>query len=92
MNQLIFFVTEVAMLFVSIFPLLAVVLLFNTRVQLASARGSSRDTTLATFNAALAEGFLAGVDSRVSVLIDQVQKTNCILFTCTLNFSRVFKK
>ena len=65
-----------AMLSVSLFPLLAVVLLFTTRVQLASARGSSRDTTLATFNAALGEGFLAGVDSRVSVLIDQVRTEN----------------
>ena len=47
-------------------------LLFATRVQLASALESSRDTTLATYNAGLLVGTIGNIDARVTVLIDQV--------------------
>ena len=62
---------ERAMLSGSLLPLLAVVLL-TTRVQLASARGNSRDTTLATFNVGLVENYIGPGDARVTVMIDQV--------------------
>ena len=58
-------------------PLLAVLLL-TTRVQLASARESSRDTTLATFNVGLVEGLVQSIDAKVAVLIDQVQEADIL--------------
>ena len=76
------------MLSVSLLTLLAV-LLFATRVQVTSAKGRSRDTTLAVFNAGLAEGFLAGVDARVTALIDQVYEPYSHF---TLNYVRAFLK
>ena len=63
---------ERAMLSGLLLPLLAVVLL-TTRVQLASARGNSRDTTLATFNVGLVENYIGPGDARVTVMIDQVR-------------------
>ena len=58
-------------------PLLAVLLL-TTRVQLASARESSRDTTLATFNVGLVEGLVQSIDAKVAVLIDQVREADIL--------------
>ena len=56
-------------------PLLAVlaISIFATHVQLTSARESSRDTTLATFNVGLLEGMVGdSIDARAAVLVDQV--------------------
>ena len=58
-------------------------LLSATRVQLASARGSSRDTTLATYNAGLVVGTIGNIDARVTVLIDQVLDGTSRIMSCT---------
>ena len=46
--------------------------------QAASATGSSRYTSLATYNAGLVFGTIGNVDARLSVLIDQVG--HCLLY------------
>ena len=66
----------------SLLPLLAV-LLSTTRMQLASARGNSRDTTLATFNVGLVESYIGPGDARVTVMIDQVRKYKRLNFLST---------
>ena len=42
------------------------------------ARGNARDTTLATYNAALIEVYLE-VDTRASILTDEVKRCGCFL-------------
>jgi endonuclease/exonuclease/phosphatase family metal-dependent hydrolase len=64
-------------------PLLAVlaIWIFATRVQLTSARESSRDTTLATFNVGLLEGMVGdSIDARAAVLVDQMIRSDVDIF------------
>ena len=62
---------------------LSFLMVLNAAHVFVSARGSSRDTTLATFNAGLISSTIGNVDARVSVLIDQVgndiQVKECML-------------
>ena len=57
---------------------LLVVLLAAVHVELCTALSVSRDTTLATFNTGLLTGTIGNIDSRTSVLIDQV----ALLLSC----------